>query len=129
MVLKKSNPLAGIKSRKGKTPCSPTTAATCHLILEDLLIRLDEERKGREEIAKSLVQVTEKLDTRLDIIEKEIASVKKVISFITWIFKIAPFLMGLWATFHKNLHLELLSNLIPKGRGNGKRLSKAECVR
>ena len=95
------------KSKK----CSSSQSNTCNLILEDLLRRLDDESKVRAENSK-------KLDERLDAIEKEIAGVKKVISFITWIFKIVPVVISIFAVFGKYLHLSTLWQLIPKGRGD-----------
>jgi len=115
---------AKTKSSKGRSrgKCSTTQAASCQLILEDLLIRLDNEATTRATEAKTLADTLAashtKLDTRLDAIESEIAGVKKVVRFITWVVQVAPFVVGIAMAFHKYLHLDAIWNLIPKGRGN-----------
>jgi len=101
------------KAKTNESSSCTNAQPACMLILEDLLIRLDGEAKKREEM-------NTKLDSRLDDIEKEIASVKKVMSVITWIFKIVPTVIAIFTVIGKYIPLKDIWDVIPKGRGGRK---------
>jgi hypothetical protein len=86
--------------------------AALEIILDDVLIRLRKLESDEKDLVTNVVSRDEKLDARLDILEKEIESIKKAVKWIALIVKIIG---GIVATIISLF--QIFKWFVPKGKG------------